>query len=75
MASAALQAVLLVLPNRLEVLERISAFIDNTLNMSGPGKGDPHDEQNTQMREVARFRVTQALQNIEHTLRNPPMKG
>ena len=47
MASAALQAVFMVLPNlpkRLEVLERISAFIDNTLNMSGPGKGDAHDE-------------------------------
>ena len=78
MASAALQAVFMVLPNlpnRLEVLERISAFIDNTLNMSGPAIGDAHDELNTQMREGARLQVMQTLQHIEHTLRNPPMKG
>jgi hypothetical protein len=42
-ASAALQAALMVLPNRLEVLGRISAFIDDTLNISGPAKGDAHD--------------------------------
>ena len=75
MASAALQAVLMVLPNRLDALARISAYLDDSLNMSGPGKGDPHDELNTHMREVARFQVTQALQHIEHTLRNPPTKG
>lgn len=38
MASAALQAVLMVLPNRLEALSRISAFLNDTLNGSGPGK-------------------------------------
>lgn len=65
-ASAALQAVLMVLPSRLEVLSRISAFVDDTLNMTGPGKGDAHDELNTQMREVARFQTTQILQKIEH---------
>lgn len=75
MASAALQAVLMVLPNRLDALARISAYLDDTLNMSSPGKGDAHDELNTQMREVARFQVTQTLQHIEHTLRNPPTKG
>lgn len=74
-ASAALQAVLMVLPNPLEALAKISAYLDDTLNMSGPGKGDPHDELNTQMREVARFQVTQTLQHIEHALRNPPTKG
>jgi hypothetical protein len=75
MASAGLQAVLMVLPNRLEVLGRISAFMDDTLNMSGPGQGDAHDELNTEMREIARFQVTQTLQNIERSLRNPPPKG
>jgi hypothetical protein len=75
MASAALQAVLMVLPNRLDALARISAFIDDTLNMSGPGKGDPHDELNTHMREIARTQVMQTLQHIEHSLRNPPARG
>ncbi len=75
MASAALQAVLTLLPNRLDALARISAYLEDTLNMSGPGKGDPHDELNTQMREVARFQIMQTLQHIEHTLRNPPTKG
>jgi hypothetical protein len=39
-ASAALRAALMVLPNPLEVLRGISAFIDDTLNMSGPAKGE-----------------------------------
>jgi hypothetical protein len=74
MASAALQAVLMVMPNRLDALSRISAFIDDTLNASGPAKGDQHDELNTQMREVARFQTNQTLQHIEHFLRNLPKK-
>jgi hypothetical protein len=74
-ASAALQAALMVLPNRLDVLKGISAFVDDTLNMSGPAKGDAHDEVNTQIREVARFHVSQMLQNIEHSFRNPPASG
>jgi hypothetical protein len=73
-ASATLQAVLLALPNRLELLNGISALIDNTLNISGPAKGDAHDELNTQMREIARFQTAQTLQQIEHMLRNPPAK-
>jgi hypothetical protein len=75
MASAALQAALMVLPNPVDALDRISSYLDDTLNMSGPGKGDAHDELNTQVREVARFQVTQTLQHIEHTLRNPPARG
>jgi hypothetical protein len=76
MASAALQAVLMVLPNPLDALSRISAYLDDSLNRSGPGKADPQlDELNTQMREVARFQVTQTLQHIEHTLRNPPARS
>jgi hypothetical protein len=74
-ASAALQAVLMVMSNRLEVLSGISAYIDDSLNASRPANGDPHDELNTQMREVARFQTTQTLQHIEHMLRNPPAKG
>lgn len=74
MASAALQAILMALPNRLQALGRISAFIDDTLNMSGPGKGDGHDELNMQMREYARFQTNQTLQQIEHTLRSLPTK-
>ena len=74
-ASAALQGMLMVLPNPLDALSRISAYLDDTLNMSGPAKGDAHDELNTQMREVARFQVTQTLQQIERMLRNPPAKG
>ena len=73
MASAALQAVLMMLPNPLDALGRISAYLEDTLNMSGPGKADSQfDELNTQMREVARFQVMQTLQHIEHMLRNPP---
>jgi hypothetical protein len=76
MASAALQTVLMVLPNRLEALSQIFTFLNDTLNASGPGKPDAQfDELNTQMREVARFQVEQTLQHIEHTLRNPPRKG
>jgi hypothetical protein len=75
MASAALSAMLMVLPNRLDALGRISAYLDDTLNMSGPGKGDADDELNTRMREVARFQINQTLQHIEHMLRNLPAKG
>jgi hypothetical protein len=62
LASAALQTALLLVPNRAELLARISAFIDDTLNLSGPGKGDANDELNTLMRETARF---QAMQNLD----------
>jgi hypothetical protein len=74
-ASATLQAMLMILPNPLDALRRISAYLDGTLNMSGPGKGDPHDELNTLMRETARFQVMQVLHNIENSLRNPRATG
>src|SRR5271165_2005891 len=45
-----------------------SRLLEDTLNMSGPGQGDAHDQLNTQMREVARFHVTQTMQHIEQTL-------
>ena len=75
MASAAIQAALAITPNREEVLDRMSAYIDETLNMSGPGRGDAHDELNTQMRETARFQAVQSLDAIERMFRNPPAKG
>src|SRR5262249_10134206 len=75
MASAALQAVLMVLPNPLDALSRISAYLNDTLNASAPAKPDAQfDELNTQMREYARFQIEQTLQHIEHMLRNPPRK-
>ena len=65
LATAALQAVFMVMPNRQDLLKAISAFIDDTLNRSGPGKGEAHDELNTQMREVARFQAMQTLDHIK----------
>ena len=72
LASVAIQAALAIIPNREEVLARMSAFIDETLNISGPGKGDAHDEFNTQMRETARFQAMQSLDAIARMFRNPP---
>jgi hypothetical protein len=59
----------------MEVLSGISAFIDDSLNMSGPTKGDAQHHLNTQIREVARFQAMEILQQIEHSLRNPPARG
>jgi len=53
----------------------MSAFVDETLNMSGPGGGDAHDELNTQMRETARFQAMQSLDAIARMFRNPPAWG
>lgn len=64
-ATAALQAIFMMTPEREKLLHAMTAFIDDTLNRSGPGKGDAHDEFNTQMREVARFHTDQALQHIK----------
>ncbi len=75
LATAAIHASLGVISNREEVLAKMTAFIEDTLNMSGPGKGDAHDEFNTQMREVARFQAMQALDAIGRMLQNPQAKG
>lgn len=50
----------------------MSEFIDNTLNISGPGTGDAHDEFNTQMRETARHQAMQHLDAIRSLFGNPP---
>lgn len=49
-------------PNPEEVLKHMSAYIEDTLNMSGPSRGDPDDEHNTLLRETAR---TTALQSLD----------
>jgi hypothetical protein len=67
-ASVALQTALLVVPNREQILASIDAYIDQTLNMSGPGSGDAHDEVFTLMRETARIQATQHLDGIRGML-------
>lgn len=69
LASAALQALFSVVANKEQTLSGIAAFIDGTLNMSGPGKGDPNDEFNTQMREVARHSAMQTLDAIRRGMK------
>jgi hypothetical protein len=75
LASAALQAALAMISNREEFLARISAFIDETLNLSGPGRGDANDEFNTQVRETARFQAMQNLDAIARMFNSPPRKS
>jgi hypothetical protein len=75
LASVAIQTALAVVSNPEEVLNRMSAFIDDTLNMSRPGRGDAHDEFNTQMRETARHHAMQSLDEIRRMLHNPPERG
>lgn len=74
-ATAALPAIFMVVPNRQELLNAITSFIDDTLNRSGPGKGDAHDDLNTQMREVARFQAMQTLEHIKLMIDGFPPKG
>jgi len=51
-------------PNKEQLLSSMTAFIEDTLNRSGPGKGDAEDEHNTQVRETARFMAMQGLDHI-----------
>lgn len=74
LANAAIRCAFAIMPNREQLLADITAFIDETLNISGPGKGDAHDEFNTQMREVARFHAMQTLDSIASMLHNPAAK-
>ena len=75
LASAAIQTLFAIISNREQVLAGISAFVDGTLNMSGPAKGDANDEVNAQVREVARFQAMQSLDAIERMLRNQSPKS
>jgi hypothetical protein len=74
LASAALQAAFMFVPpqSREEVLSRITAFVDDTLNRSGPAKGDAQDEPNTLMRETARFQAMQHLDAMARMFKGPP---
>jgi hypothetical protein len=72
LASAALQTTLLMISNQEEVLTKISEYINDTLNLSGTGKGDANDEFNTQMRETARFQAEQSLDAIRRMFSHPP---
>jgi hypothetical protein len=69
LASAALQALFQAIRDKEQTLSGIAAFIDGTLNMSGPGKGDADDEPNTQMRETARFMAMQTLDAIRRGMK------
>jgi hypothetical protein len=64
LASAALQAVFMIVTDKEQMLKAISGMIDDTLNNSGPNKGSGHDEFNTLMRETARNMVDQTLAAI-----------
>lgn len=77
LASAALQAIFMFVPpqNREELMSKLNGFVDNTLNASGPGKGDANDEANTMMREVARFQAMQHLDEMARMFRGPPAEG
>ena len=70
LASAALQTLFAIVSNREQVLASMDAYIDNTLNMSGSGKGDLDNEFDTQIRETARHHAMQHLDAIKRMLRN-----
>jgi hypothetical protein len=50
LASLAIQTILVMVANREEFLTKMETFIDVTLNLSGPGKGDASDELHTLIR-------------------------
>lgn len=68
LAHAAINAVFAFAPHKAELLSYMNAFIEDSLNMSGPGKGDPHDAHNTRVREIARGMAQQTLDHIARTL-------
>jgi hypothetical protein len=72
LASAALQTALSMIANREEFIAGIDAFIDGTLNLSGPSTGDANDELNFLMRETARTQAMQHLDAIKRMIKNPP---
>jgi hypothetical protein len=70
LAVAAIQAICLSSSDPVRILSGISAFIDDTLNNSGPAKGDSNDDFNTQLRETARFQAMQLLDAFRLSLQN-----
>jgi hypothetical protein len=72
LASAALQAVFGIVADKQQMLKAIGAMIDDTLNSSGPAKGDTHDEFNMLIRETARNQIDQTLTAIARGLTSSP---
>ena len=72
MASLAIQTILVMVANREEFLTKMETFIDVSLNLSGPGKGDANDELNTLVRETARDQAMKHLDAIKTMLNNRP---
>ena len=70
LASLALETILVMVANREEFLTRMEVFIDETLNLGGPGAGDANDEPNTLMRETARDVAMKHLDGIKTMLNN-----
>lgn len=68
LATAALQATFGLISNRQEMLDRMSEYLNDTLNLSGPGKGDGDDAPNTLMRETARLLIDQQLDGMRRKL-------
>lgn len=75
LASAAIRTAFAIASNKEELLNGISAFVDGTLNVAVPNKGDPNDEFNTLVRETARFQAMQSLDAIAQMLKNPPTQN
>lgn len=75
LASAAIRAAFAIASNKEGLLNEISAFVDSTLNLAGPSKGDSNDEFNTLVRETARFQTMQHLDAIAQMLKNPPTQS
>jgi hypothetical protein len=53
----------------------ITAYIDDTLNLAGPGKDDQHNETNILVRETARFQAMQHLDAIKRMLDGSAFKA
>jgi hypothetical protein len=74
LAEIAIRTLMSLASNKQEMLAGMYAFIDNTLNISGPGKAEANDEFNTLVRETARFQTMQHLDAISRLIEQPPRK-
>lgn len=75
LASIAIRTALAMSSRPEELLVGMQTFVDDTLNLSGPGTGDANDGFNTQIRETARFQAAQYLDGIRRMLDDPPTKN
>ena len=76
-AMCALQTTFMFVPpeHRERIIGQMNKFIDESLNMARPAKGDPHDELNTLMREIARNVSTDALDHLTSIVKSVPKNG